>query len=56
MYDHNVPQCTTEHLRRVLAEIGPKPKGPQADLKARIDKELKRREVHGEAAIKTFRR
>ena len=57
MYDHNVPQCTTEHLRRVLAELGPKPVAAKArEMKSRVEAELKRRAEHGEATLKTYRR
>lgn len=57
MYDHNIPQCTTEHLRRVLTEIGTEPSDEQAaGMKTRIDAELARRAKHGEATVKTFKR
>lgn len=57
MYDHNVPQCTTEHLRRVLTETGDMPAAPEEiAMMERIDKELKRRAKDGEATLKTFKR
>ncbi len=57
MYDHNVPRCTTEHLRRVLRELGTKPAATKGkEMKAQIEAELKRRASLGEATLKTYRR
>ena len=56
MYDHNVPRCTTEHLRRVLGEIDATPLTAEAAaMKARIKAELQRRAKGGESTVKTYK-